>query len=268
MFKKELALAVVSFSALFMLAGCATNPIAQALSPGMDTMPVQIAPITMIVPNDPGILNRDRPGLVRDIRLDELNRSVMPNAMYVRILNQDNTGTAFTVHARTDNGIAGSGVKYRVQYGVAENKDGYSVAFRPTERSTYQQGLVGKFPLPDFGDRELLSHLTSFSIHYKFEIDSSFNTESVYANFARLATPRQFVRGETDPVTGKIYKNWYVINYKGRQVRYIVETYPYRNGSKCVVFIALPAVETGNNVVDFRQIITDLRKSLAAIANA
>jgi hypothetical protein len=230
---------------------------------------VSIPSITIKVPSDPGIVRSGRQGMIRDLgtfnKWEPYYRGEVETGIYVR--NEETSESGFTVHARVSNGQAGSGVKYSVRFDIVDADDGaYSVTYTPLERGTYQQGLIGKFPVPSFGDKDLESYLRTGGLPYKFEIDSPYNTDSVFANFERLANARHYHEGATDPVTGKIFKKRYHIPYAASRVWFSLEVYPYRNGSKAVVYAIMPASETAPGEVNYSVIIADIRHVLEKIA--
>lgn len=267
-------------SSIVLLGGCmATNPLKDAAdilgnAVGTDSAgtPVQMTPVTLKIPNDKGIQQRapapHTTVIVRDVGFDSRTLTVRPDAMYVRLLHESLTPTGFIVHARNDNGVAGSGIRYTVGYGVREGAQGYEVTFTPSLRTTYQQGLIGRFPLPDFTDDHLRRHLTGLQIVYKFEVDSPYNSDSVTANFMRNAEAKSIRTGWADPVTGKIYSSYYVSKLRGRDLTYTVQVYPYRNGSKAVIHAIVPGVETSPNTVDFGVLIKDARRMLEEVARS
>lgn len=271
---------VAILSACTLMAGCmATDPIKDvvdvinnATAGDPTSTPVSIGPVTLKVPNDPGIQQR-KPApyttvIVRDVGYDSRAVTVMPGAMYSRILNEALTPTSFTVHVRTDNGVSGSGIRYNVGYAVRENAKGYEVTFSPKSRSTYQQGLIGRFPLPDFTDTNLRQHISGLQIIYKFEVDSQYNTDSVTSNFLRNTEARTARQGWADPVTGKIYSTYYVAKLRGKEMPFVVQVFPYRNGSKAVINATIPGLETSPNTVDFDILIKDARRMLEGIARS
>jgi hypothetical protein len=263
-----------------LLAGCmATNPLADvtqiltnAVTSDSAGTPVHVAPIVLKIPNDKGIQQRTPAPyttvIVRDVGFDSRTVTVRPDAMYVRLLHESLTPTGFIVHARNDNGVAGSGIRYSIGYAVRESSQGYEVTFTPTQRTSYQQGVIGRFPLPDFTDDHLRRHLTALQIVYKFEVDSPYNSDSVTANFMRNAEAKSIRTGWADPVTGKIYSSYYVSKLRGRDMTYTVQVFPYRNGSKAVVHAIVPGVETSPNTVDFGVLIKDARRMLEEVARS
>lgn len=231
--------------------------------------PVSVPSVTIKVPNDPGILRTTKQGMIRDLgTLDEWDSFYRDNVqMNYAVRSEDANESKFTVHARVSNGTAGSGVKYSVGFTVTDNGNGaYSVTYTPLERGTYQQGLFGKFSVPNFTDNDLVSYLRSGGLHYKFEVNTSYPSDSVFANFERLANPRDFQYGQTDPVTGKIFKKRYQISYGASQINFTLEAYPYRNGSKAVVYTIVPATETAPGEVDYAVILSDVKHLLEKIA--
>ncbi len=231
--------------------------------------PVSVPSVTIKVPNDPGILRTTKEGMIRDLgTLDKWDSFYRDNVQVnYAVRSEDANESEFTVHARVSNGTTGSGVKYSVGFKVAENGMGaYSVTYTPLNRGTYQQGLFGKFSVPNFTDNDLMSYLRSGGLRYKFEVNTPYPTDSVFANFERLANPRDFQYGQTDPVTGKIFKKRFQIPYGASQINFTLEAYPYRNGSKAVVYTIVPATETAPGEVDYAVILSDVKHILEKIA--
>ena len=231
--------------------------------------PVTGPTLTVRVPADPNIIRPTERRVVGDLVIPSVHFEHMPGSLYTRIMVQDQGPGAFTVHARVDNGVAGSGVRYRVNHSEQRNADGsYSVSFTPVSRSEYQQGLVGRFPVPDFTDVGVLTFIKGFTLHYRFEIDSPYPSDAVMANFLRLGAPIQRQRGFADPVTGRIFRQNFRLSYYNIPADYTVEVFPFRNGSKAVIHMELPTVENNRGEVDFAQIIQDLRQQLTAIVES
>lgn len=140
------------------------------------------------------------------------------------------------------------------------------MTFTPTDRGTYQQGLIGKFPVPDFSDSDLAAYLHNSELHYKFEVNSPYPSEAVFANFERLASPIANQTDERDQMTGKVFAERFHIPYGGGDIHFNLETYPYHNGSKAVIYAAVPATETAPGEVDFAVLLADVKRRLEMIA--
>lgn len=228
--------------------------------------PVSYKTVKIKVPNDPGIVNT---GSFQAQFGSLIPSGDQPPGIRGRVFVQDMRAGSFILHDRVDNGVAGSGVKYKVNY--ARKKDGnggYEIDFTPVSRSQYQQGLIGKYPVPPFGEAAVASALETFTLRYKFEINSKWNSTSLMANFVRLGNEMYDGNGYHDPVTGKIYKQYFRLNYHNQTVYYTVQVFPYHDGSKAVINMVLPTEETAPNTVDFGVIIGNVRKQLETIAQS
>lgn len=268
--KTKIILSIVAVSMSFLITGCGSNPSQPGgfLSTDGEVKPVNFAALKIVIPDDSGILRPGSGAVVRDLVISNYSTVFAPHA-YGFVSIEQKTPESFLVHSRTHNGTAGSGVKYTVNYEVKPGSGGgYSVDFQPKSRSEYQQGLIGKFPVPPFSESALRSYLKSFTLRYKFDIDSPYGSDSIMANFARLGVVRNSAKGFADPVTGKIYKQYFQMDYAGTTTNYTVEIFPYRSGSKAVVNMELPVVETSPNTVEFERIISDLRKQLTSIVQS
>jgi hypothetical protein len=184
-----------------------------------------------------------------------------------KISTLDKTADEFKVERRTDNGTSGSGKVYTVGYAVEKGKDAMVYKFKALSFTTYQQGLILPFDVPNFTEQDLLEYITRQPLHLSLEFNSQYNTESIYANFMRMAEKVRFYPGEKDPVTGKVYKDKFVLIGKYGKVFFSFEAFPYRNGSKAVVHMAVPGTFTTGNTVDFGEIIKEIKGQLEGIVN-
>ncbi len=276
---RRLALSVVSIAAL---AGCnaVEQPFRQAgdsfrnaiTTEGPANSLATVPPVTLKVPNDPGIHPMARSQyttvITRDVSYDSRGVEINPNARYYRLLFQNLTPASVVVHARVDNGVAGSGVRYQVSYKVDDGANGYQVKFVPGTSTSYQEGLIGRFPVPNFNESDLRKTLSKLQLAYRFEVDSPYNTESVTANFMRRAKPMTDRKGWSDPVMGKVFSTYYVSKLRDTEINYVVQTYPSRNGSKAVITALLTGTETSPNEVDFGILIKEARAMLEEIAKS
>lgn len=172
------------------------------------------------------------------------------------------------VERRTANQTTGSGRIYTLNYEMKEDGKNKIMELKPISFRTYQQGLVGPFPVPNFTEDSLFDYIISHYIGYTIEINSQYNTESIFSNFERLAKKVAYKQGAKDEVTGKIFKNRFSIVCNGSQINFSLETYPYRNGSKAVIYANIPGSFTSQNKVDFNIIIDDFKRQIESIVNS
>ncbi len=178
------------------------------------------------------------------------------------------TKNTFTVERRSDNGISGSGIIYTVQFNIKKGPKNTYVTYKPLRFKTYQEGILLPFPVPSFSEQDLINFLKSRRVYYKMEFDSKYNSESIFANFDRLAEKVNYKAGERDPVTGKIFKNRFAILYKNQRIYFSLEIYPYRNGSKTIVYLTIPGIYTSNNLINFDILLKAAKTRIAEIVNS
>lgn len=247
------------------IGGCATAPTQQAFSLNEY--------VTFIIPKDPNLYEVTS-GTLKGLLWPGFRRRVSYQTKQVEVLrNVSIPGGDFLVERYTANetalGDAGkAGIQYTVKQEVSETTDAYHVTLRPLEVRTYQGGLILPYPIPRFTERDLIDYLMSAQFHFKMEIDSPYNSESTHANFVRLMESKTSDKGERDPVTGKIFKSRFFLQYRGKKLSFALETYPYRNGSKAVFYLTIYGIMTTQNTVDLKKIIEDVGVELGKIVNA
>lgn len=254
-----------------LLDGCAATPGASTHAPtGLPVpapatgTPVTTPAIIYIVPTTAAYVAQS--GIVNDLRFATFDRG--PGADH-DMLSVKRDGAVLTVERkRANSSNIGSGAVYRV--GVVSNKTatGYQVELKPLTYSTYKEGLVLSFPVPSFTDGDLTAFLMTPMLHYRIEVDSEFNSESTFANLKRLLQSRPFATGERDPVTNKIFTQQFAMPYRGKEVLLTAEAFPYRNGSKMVMNLRLPAVFTSANTIDYNVILEEVTAKLREVISA
>jgi len=185
-----------------------------------------------------------------------------------KIILRSKTEIDLVIERRTDNGTSGSGKVYTVGYTVDKGKDAMVYKFKALSFKTYQQGLILPFDVPNFTEQELMEYIARQPLYLSLDLNSPYNTESTYANFMRLAERVPYNRGEKDPVTGKAFKDKFALSGKYGKVSFSLETFPYRNGSKAVIHMAVPGSFTSGNTVDFGEIIKEIKAQLEGIINS
>jgi hypothetical protein len=235
---------------------------------GMTPAPVQNIPlpnskqISVIIPNDSAIVASK----ITQINCDGQygGRKERQEKLFVK----NKTANTFSIERRTDNGVAGSGVIYDLNYAIEKDSDKTIVKIQPTQYRTYQQGLIGSFEVPNFSEEDLANYIANQPVYYNLELASQYNTDSTYANFVRLAEKAPFKSGEKDPITGKIFKDKFALPYKTGKIFFTLETFPYRNGSKAVIHVVVPGNFTSESTVDYGIILKELKAQLEGIVNS
>lgn len=181
----------------------------------------------------------------------ELREDAASKIMYVTNFNGQDFFNQYNGTTRYS-----SYVKYTVQVELTDDASNYILALYPNQKESVQGsdviGLV-KYPVPYFSLSDLLTFLGSGAVTFKVEVDSPYNTESIYANFKRYLKEETYAEGYKDPVTGKIFKSSFLMTLgnTAEDARLFVETYPYRNGTKAVVTVSCklhPGSMQGNQI--------------------
>ena len=175
------------------------------------------------------------------------------------------------VYQSMNRDLPGEFVQYDGSLQMQVTDSAYRLVLTPQKRSEapYFDKLTGKESPRTFSftTKEIAADLATLQLPWKLEFDSPFGSDATYANFARLARKEVFRGGERDAVTGKIFKERFWIRVSGRDVPLLIETYPYRAGSKVVVH-ALITGQLNGAVIDFVAAIEALRKEAEKIVKS
>lgn len=152
--------------------------------------------------------------------------------------------------------------EYRVKLEINKN----TITLTPYENIINQNSLLkfAPYEIPVFTSNELVNILLSTTHKFNFEVDSKFQSDSVSANFKRLAS-RDFSKFSS---AGNIYENSYYIALEEADVRVDVKTYPYQNGSKCTVAVSYITKPSESNVVSIKEIEEKIKAKIVSIVNA
>lgn len=155
------------------------------------------------------------------------------------------------VERRTDNGVAGSGRIYYIGIIKTNQLNNTLITLQSESMSTYQDGLILPFPLPEF---DLQSYLTSATIEYNFELNSEFPADSVRANFDRILT--------------KSSNNDYQLNLNNASAFLSIKVHPYRKGSKVLIDSRLFGMKHTNSIIDISKSIFELENYIKDVVNS
>lgn len=173
--------------------------------------------------------------------------------------------TSFLVHRRNDNGRAGSGIQYTVDYSIEDKDDFQEVSFQVVSAETYRQGAIGRFSVPPYDENELRTMLSSGLVFYRFEIDNPYDPDTVYANFRRLLSAYSFRPNHHNDDVAGFNADRFRMPVEGMDVRVYLETFPYREGSKVEGVAILPAPPEEGGVIDFGPLAEAVSDRLEAV---
>ena len=142
---------------------------------------------------------------------------------------------------------------------IDSQSDTFSITLSPKtyDYKSTRNPLTGSYHFPprrfNLAPNYLLESLSKATYPWKYEVNSEYPGESVYASFQRLSRSEKYSRGGyKDEVTGKIFKERFWLKMGSVEVPVNVATYPYRNGSKIVVYAELTPVVIGRSL-DYAQ---------------
>lgn len=115
--------------------------------------------------------------------------------------------------------------------------------------------------------KQLKDSLSELTYSWKFEMDSTYSSEAVYANFQRLTRAEKYSSGYKDRGTEKILKNRFWVTVDSVEIPVTLEAYPYRSGSKAVVNAELKPIVEGNTL-DFAKTVKLLEARVAEIVKS
>jgi hypothetical protein len=195
--------------------------------------------------------------------------------VHVDVMRWQITKSGFSVERYM--GIAGGGdsifesVKYEGTITSGFDGGTKKLTFSPQTMNTLSKPNMfsgKKMYSLEFSPTQMVSAAKKSEYFWQFEVNSEFNSESTYANFARLARKEvTSISGEKDSVSGKIFKVRYWVRVADQEMPINVETYPYRNGSKVVVYANLRGDALGNTV-DFSKTADMLKAEVERIVKS
>jgi len=167
------------------------------------------------------------------------NNTVLERQELLRIHKKDNQ--IFQFERRVDDGTSKSaGVIYDVKQDLNFDNNRLMVKYTPIRITTYNnKGLIFSFSTPTYSQDDLFSSILKNYLGYDLSFNSKYDSTSIISNFKRLAKKYTWEAGSRDPLTGKIYEDTFSVMYKGVEIPFSVEVYPYHGGSKVLVHFSI-----------------------------
>lgn len=165
---------------------------------------------------------------------------------------------------------------HKIAYTEEASPNRSLVTFTPIGTNDHQRSIIGKWPTHTYSLEELTNLLESLwiwkTVRRSFEVNSEYPPESVTANFDRLLGGQRISGKVKDPITGKQFSHRYYLDNDGQRTSFVVETYPYRNGSKAVIYMWVPlAIKKDNHVISVEQVdeqtVNNLMSQITTIVN-
>ena len=116
-------------------------------------------------------------------KLNFFEYSTGANSKFDRLLIHNIDSNTLKLERKTDNGSVGSGLIYKINISEEKTLNSTNIIYTPEELTTFQNGLILPFKVPEFDVSDYLSK--KGYIYYNFEINSEYPPSSIKANFAR-----------------------------------------------------------------------------------
>lgn len=169
------------------------------------------------------------------------------------------------VERRVHNGVAGSGSVYTITETTKRTSDASIVTYQPVKMSSYQQGLILSFPVPQM---DIADYLSNSQFKTKFEVNSEYPSQSVKANFDRMMNKARSDFRFYGTNSQLDLEDYYMVDVDGAQVVMLVETFPYRNGSKVVVNAVVQTHKSNTGIIDVAAIMKSVEEQVAKVVNS
>ncbi|MEI8654058.1 hypothetical protein P4S57_15885 [Pseudoalteromonas sp. Hal273] len=248
MFKKVMTVAMLASA----LTACKSTP------PPAEVQLTNIPSVSYKMPLDQSI----------DISFNAYNTCVSSGdsgcVKYDSIKTAESSGD-FLVEKRVHNGTIGSGAVYTIKQSTERTADANIVTYQPVKMTPYQQGFILPFAVPSI---DIAAYLKNSQFKTKFEINSEYPSQSVKANFDRLMKKvhgRFRIYGSNSKLG---LEDYYMTTVDGAKVVMLVESFPYRNGSKVVVNAIIETKKSNKNVIDVAEILKSVKAKVAEVTNA
>lgn len=156
--------------------------------------------------------------------------------------------------------------KYYVDFTVTERPDGFVLTLIPKSHEVRgDRSLTVNLPPPVFEETTLLDSLASGYVRVKFEVDSTYDKDSVYANFKRRLGGVD--RKESGDARKGTFRSLNTASVSAEDI--VVEVWPYKGGSKTVVTMKVKmhptSTEAGVRTIDVKRFVEDGKREIENI---
>lgn len=105
-------------------------------------------------------------------------------------------------------------------------------------------------------------------VHFRTEVDSEFGADSLRANFERLGEPARWNHVMASRLGLREEARFYTLpsSVPGVSIQYVLDVFPYRNGSKAVISGQIVGAPTSENTVDVPAILGSTLDQIRSIA--
>lgn len=184
----------------------------------------------------------------------------------VRWLGRDQLEVAKLKGTTTKTGIISYGVDARVE----ETPTSYRLHMTLVDKrqETPFDLMRSLYTVKSFEPEEARAQLLKPIVHFRTEIDSEYGPDSLRANFERLGEPTRWNRVMASRFNLRKEAKFYTLPsaIPGVSIRYVLDVFPYRNGSKAVISGQIVGAPTSESTVDVPTILRSTLEQIRSIA--
>lgn len=124
------------------------------------------------------------------------------------------------------------------------------------------------YTVKSFEPEEARAQLLKPIVHFRMEVDSEFGPDSLRANFERLGEPARWNRVMADRFGLRKEARFYTLpsSMPGVSIHYVLDVFPYRDGSKAAISGQIVGAPTSENTVDVPAILRSTLEKIRSIA--
>jgi hypothetical protein len=165
--------------------------------------------------------------------------------------------------------LIGSYKEFLFRVDTTKTGESAKVQFQPIAQIIQPDtGLFKDKPVPPQNVDNAMALLSSSgTLTFQFEVDSTYNSESIFANFKRLLKEESYSKKSVE-IMGKQFKSSYLLTSENKTLATCyVNIFPYKNGSKAVVIATAYLKPDSKYNVDAGKQIDTIKKLVSEVVN-
>ena len=170
------------------------------------------------------------------------------------------------VERRIADPLSHSAAIYTVEEKTVRQGNSNIITYQPLQMKPDEKSFLVSRPLPTL---DIGQYLSTTQFKTKFEVDSDYPANAVKANFDRLMNKaRRGFRAFDSTDSNLSYDDYYQTELEGALVVILVESFPYRSGSKVVVNAIVQVIPKSGGTIDLVDIMDKVETEVKRVINA
>ncbi len=171
-----------------------------------------------------------------------------------------------TVERRVSDALSHSAAVYTIEEKTVREGNSNIITYQPLQMTPDEKSFLVSRPLPTL---DIGQYLSTTQFKTKFEVDSDYPANAVKANFDRLMNKaRRGFRAFDSTDSDLSYDDYYQTELNGALVVLLVESFPYRSGSKVVVNAIVQIIPKSGGTIDLIDILNKVEAEVERVIKA